>query len=81
MKTPCLSALVALLAAASAGAQDTPVTIRAGRLLDGVGGVADNVTITIEGSRITRVGPVTGAVTYDLQASDRGVELAAALRP
>ncbi len=66
MKTLGVSALVALLAAASAGAQDTPITIRAGRLLDGVGGVAENVTITVQASRISRVGTIPGPVTYDL---------------
>ena len=46
--------------------QVTPITIRAGRLLDGVGGVAENVTITVEASRIIRVATMSGPVTYDL---------------
>ena len=61
-----ISALILLLTAISAGAQVTPITIRAGRLLDGVGGVAENVTITVEASRITRVDTMSGPVTYDL---------------
>ena len=70
MKSLCMSALVVLLTAigagASAGAQVTPITVRAGRLLDGVGGVAENVTITVESSRIIRVDTMSGPVTYDL---------------
>ena len=66
LKTLCISALVVLLTSASAPAQDAPITIRAGRLLDGVGGVAENVTITVEGSRITRLETISGPVTYDL---------------
>ena len=66
MKTLCISALLVLLTGTSALAQDTPITIRAGRLLDGVGGVAENVTITVEGSRITRLETISGPVTYDL---------------
>jgi len=61
-----ISALILLLTATSAGAQVTPITIRAGRLLDGVGGVAENVTITVEGSRITGIDTMSGPVTYDL---------------
>ena len=67
MKTLCVSALTVLVTAIGAGAQGTPITIRAGRLLDGLGGVAENVTITVEGSGITRIdNTVTGPATYDL---------------
>ena len=67
MKTLCISALAVLLTAIGAGAQSTPITIRAGRLLDGLDGVAENVTITVEGSRITRLdNTMSGPVTYDL---------------
>ncbi len=66
MKRLCISALAALLTAFSLGAQDTPITIRAGRLLDGVGGVTENVTITVEGSRIVRLEAMSGPVNYDL---------------
>ena len=62
----CTSTLAVLLTAFSAGGQVTPITIRAGRLLDGVGGVAENVTITVEASRIIRVDTMSGPVTYDL---------------
>ena len=66
MKTLCISMLVVLLTGASARAQDTPVTIRAGRLIDGAGGVRDNVRLTLDGSRIARLDRLRGAVTYDL---------------
>jgi imidazolonepropionase-like amidohydrolase len=66
MKTLCIPALVVLLTGVGVGAQDTPITIRAGRLLDGVGGVLENVTITVEASRITRLDTLSGPVTYDL---------------
>ena len=61
-----ISALILLLTAIGAGAQVTPITIRAGRLLDGVGGIAENVTITVEASRITGIDTMSGPVTYDL---------------
>jgi imidazolonepropionase-like amidohydrolase len=49
------------------GAQTT--TVRAGTLLDGRGGVARDVVVTIEGGRIKAVQPYsTGPVTYDLSA-------------
>lgn len=51
------------------GAQTAPVTIRAGRLLDGRGAVMENATIVIDRAAITRVdraAPAGGAVTYDL---------------
>jgi len=62
--------LIALtLAAATAGAQ-TRTVIRAGRLIDGKGGVRDSVAIVVEGSRIVRITSASdstlGAVTYDL---------------
>src|ERR1700677_3939091 len=54
---------------AAAGSAQTPVTIRAGTMLDGKGGIQRNVRITIEGSKILRVEPgAGGAVTYDLSS-------------
>lgn len=46
-------------------AQDT-VMVRAGRLLDGRGGVQRDVVVTVVGSAIARVGQHRGPVTYDL---------------
>jgi len=47
------------------------IVIRAGRLLDGKGGVRQNVALVVEGSRIARItsgdDTTTGPVTYDLQ--------------
>jgi imidazolonepropionase-like amidohydrolase len=57
---------VPLIAVASAAVAQTPVTIRAGTLIDGRGGVQRNVTVTIDGSKILRVGAATGTPTYDL---------------
>ena len=62
----CLLLAISLLAAPGALAQDTPITIQAGRLLDGAGNVRENVTITVTGSRITHVAEGTGPATYDL---------------
>ena len=48
----------------AAFAQD--LTLRAGTLLDGKGGVQRNATITISGSKIKSVGGTATAATYDL---------------
>lgn len=47
-------------------AQDAPIVIRAGTLLDGRGGLQRNATIVVSGSRIARVGSAEKDVTYDL---------------
>jgi imidazolonepropionase-like amidohydrolase len=63
-------ALLALILALHAGFLQAaePVTIRAGRLLDGRGGVLKDVTVTIEGSRIVSVEPGgTGKPDWDLR--------------
>ena len=83
-----LLALSLLVAAPAAIAQETPVTIRAGRLLDGVGDVREGVTITVPGARITDVSASRGDVpaTYGgiwpawLGAGSAGRAFAAALR-
>ena len=50
------------------GAQSAPVTIRAGRLLDGRGAVMEHATIVVDRTAIARVdrGTAGGVVTYDL---------------
>lgn len=60
--------LTMLSVPATLAAQTTPVTIRAGRLLDGRGGSQSNATIVVEHGTISRVdaGPAAGGVTYDL---------------
>jgi imidazolonepropionase-like amidohydrolase len=49
-------------------AQGAPVTIRAGRMVDGRGAVTTGATISVEQSTIRRVdiGSPAGAITYDL---------------
>jgi len=60
--------LTMLTAPLTLAAQTPPVTIRAGRLLDGRGGVTVNATVVVEGNTIGRVdrGAPGGGVTYDL---------------
>jgi imidazolonepropionase-like amidohydrolase len=59
-------ALGAFLAAAGAAMAQQPVTIRAGTIIDGKGGVQRNAVITVEGSKIVRLGANTAQpVTYD----------------
>lgn len=71
MKT-ALTAIGLVVTAATAQAQEESVTIRAGRLLDGLGNVRENVMLRVEGSRIAAVGEApaageaAGAVSYDL---------------
>ena len=59
---------VALLVSSPAPApgQSAPITIRAGTVLDGRGGVVRNRTIVIEGARIARLEPAGKTATYDL---------------
>src|SRR5436190_619334 len=57
--------LLALLPALAL-AQTPTITIRAGTILDGRGGVLHNTTIVIAGSRIARLDPALTAATYDL---------------
>ena len=59
---------ISLLTVPGALAQETPITIRAGLLIDGAGNEQEDVTITVTGSRITgvSVGARVGPATYDL---------------
>jgi imidazolonepropionase-like amidohydrolase len=61
-------ALTMLSLSSELGAQSAPVTIRAGRLLDGRGAVMENATIVVDRAAIARVerGAAKGVVTYDL---------------
>ena len=69
-----LTTICLVLATATAGAQEETVTIRAGRLIDGLGSVRENVTLRVIGSRIAAVdeapaaGEALGPVTHDLSA-------------
>ncbi|MBI3048802.1 MAG: amidohydrolase family protein [Acidobacteria bacterium] len=63
-----LSTACAVLAVTGvAAAQDTPLVIRAARLIDGRGRVLQNAAVTVERGRITRVEARSAApATYDL---------------
>jgi imidazolonepropionase-like amidohydrolase len=50
-----IAAILLLLAATAAHAQERPIVIRAGTLIDGKGRVLRNATVIVEGSRIARV--------------------------
>jgi imidazolonepropionase-like amidohydrolase len=68
-RNAAISAALCLLAIASssADAQTTPIVIRAGRVIDGRGGVTTAATITVATGRITAVGTArVQPVTYDL---------------
>ena len=68
MRIRCLLLSISLLTVPGALAQETPITIRAGLLIDGAGNEQEDVTITVTGSRITgiSVGARVGPATYDL---------------
>jgi imidazolonepropionase-like amidohydrolase len=63
-----LLALCATVAGAFRATAQEPVTIRAGVLLDGRGGVQQGVRITVLGGRIQAIDLAAGPVTYDLSA-------------
>jgi imidazolonepropionase-like amidohydrolase len=47
-------------------AQDKPVTIKAGLVLDGKGGAMRNAVIKVQGGRIVAIAPAGGQADYDL---------------
>jgi len=55
-----------LLAGRLAAAQDEAVTLRAGTLINGKGGVTKDAVIVIEGSRIARIGGEPKGTVHDL---------------
>jgi imidazolonepropionase-like amidohydrolase len=55
MKRFALALLLSLATAGAPAAADSPITIHASRLLDGRGGVLDDVTVTVQNGRITSV--------------------------
>jgi imidazolonepropionase-like amidohydrolase len=55
-----------LLAGRLAAAQDEAVTLRAGTLIDGKGGVTQNAVVVVEGSRIARIGGEPKGTVHDL---------------
>jgi imidazolonepropionase-like amidohydrolase len=56
----CLSASAALVGQAPA-----PITIHAGTVLDGKGGVVHNATVTVNGTKIERVGQSSAQATFN----------------
>jgi imidazolonepropionase-like amidohydrolase len=54
--------------AQGAGRGRGPITLRAARVLDGRGGLVENAVITVQGSKITSIGPLGAGQTptYDL---------------
>jgi imidazolonepropionase-like amidohydrolase len=59
--------LAVLIAPVALSSQDQTVRIRAAKVLDGTGKVLSNVTITVQGSKITSIGPdSSSAATYNL---------------
>ena len=60
------AAIIAALFTLATGAFAQPLTIRAGTMLDGKGGIERNAVISIEGSKITRINTGTNEpVAYD----------------
>ncbi len=47
-------------------AQNQPIVLRAGRLLDGKGGVQHNVAIIVENGKIQKIGSAVATAAYDL---------------
>ena len=71
MRLPVAAVLaVSLLTGSAPPPPATTVTIRAGTLIDGAGGVQRDVVITVDGRRITRIAPYAegSGVTWDLSA-------------
>jgi len=66
-----LTLALAVCAAPTVLSAQSRIVIRAARLIDGKGGVQQNVALVIEGSRIARItrgdDTTTGPITYDLQ--------------
>lgn len=62
------AAAVTLTLSANAGgfAQDVPVTLRAGLLIDGAGDTRSNARVVVSDGTIVRVDGLRGAVSYDL---------------
>lgn len=62
-----VTACIALLAAAPAATQDGPIVLRTSTLHDGVGGVARDTAIVVNGATIASVGAGGAGTVYDLR--------------
>lgn len=60
--------LLLVVTPAASSAQEALLTIRAGRILDGRGGVSSNTVIVVRGPRIARVGGAPEGLVYDLSS-------------
>jgi len=58
--------ITSLFVVAAAISQENPITIRAGTLFDGKGGVRHNVQIVIQNGKIQRIEKANGTATYNL---------------
>jgi imidazolonepropionase-like amidohydrolase len=61
--------ILTLLCAGTLAAQDKPVTIKAGLLLDGIGGARRDVVITVKDGKIASISPAAGAAAADYDLS------------
>jgi imidazolonepropionase-like amidohydrolase len=66
MKRRILIIVSIVLLAGAAWAQEKPVTIKAGLVLDGKGGAMRNAIIKVQGGRIVEIAPAGGQADYDL---------------
>ena len=64
---PCILILAVACSIAFAQAPNKQIVIAADTVLDGKGGVLHNTRIVVEGSKIVRIDPNAGPVTYDLR--------------
>ena len=62
-----ISIIACAIATAQAPQPKKQIVIAAGTVLDGKGGVLRNTRIVVEGSKIVRIDPNAGPVTYDLR--------------
>jgi len=67
MKTKSRLTAVLLLSSIAAFAQDQPIVLRVGTLLDGKGGVQHDTAIVVQNGKIQKIGAQSGAPTYDLR--------------
>lgn len=67
MRNIQLLAMSCLMLATPIAAQERPITIRAGILLDGKGGMLRDVNIVVQGSKVVSVDPKAANATYDLR--------------
>src|SRR5215217_8673757 len=64
---PCILICVIGCSIANAQTPNKQIVIAADTVLDGKGGVLRNTRIVVEGSKIVRIDPNAGPVTYDLR--------------